>query len=175
MRPPETDARQVAARDQKASRLAESYARHVPSATGLAYLLTGDRADAEDLVHEAFIRTVGRFHHIRVPDAFGAYLRRTIVNLHTSRLRRLRLQRRYLEHEGPSPSTEGPDVAEREDLWTAIRRLPPRQRAVIVLRYYEDLSERAIAEMLRCSPAAVKSLSARAMATLRSDLRGVRR
>ncbi|MGZ4108823.1 MAG: SigE family RNA polymerase sigma factor [Actinomycetota bacterium] len=162
----------MTARDEKASRLAELYARHVPSATGFAYLLTGDHAEAEDLVHEAFIRTVGRFHHIRVPDAFGGYLRRTIVNLHTSRLRRLRLQRRYLERQGPSPSAEESDVAERQDLWTAIRRLPPRQRAVIVLRYYEDLSERAIAETLRCSPAAVKSLSARAMATLRSDLRG---
>ncbi|HEX5951155.1 MAG TPA: sigma-70 family RNA polymerase sigma factor, partial [Actinomycetota bacterium] len=73
--------------------LAELYVRHGPAAQRLAFLLTGDRAQAEDLVQEAFVRVVGRFGHLRVPDAFAAYLRRTIVNLHTSQLRRRRLER----------------------------------------------------------------------------------
>jgi RNA polymerase sigma factor (sigma-70 family) len=79
------------------SGLAELYERHAPAAGRLAYLLTGDRTLAEDLVQEAFVRVVGRFRHLRVPDAFEAYLRRTIVNLHTSQLRRKRIERAYLE------------------------------------------------------------------------------
>src|SRR5207244_8694066 len=61
-----------------------------------AYLLTGNEADADDLVHEAFIRASGRFAHLTRPANFGAYLRRTLINLHINRLRRLRLERRYL-------------------------------------------------------------------------------
>jgi RNA polymerase sigma-70 factor (sigma-E family) len=137
---------------------------------GLAYLLTGDRALAEDLVQEAFVRVVGRFRHLRVPDAFEAYLRRTIVNLHTSQMRRRRLERAYLEREGSAArpgSTVMLDVGVREELWRAMLALPARQRAAVVLRYYEDLSERETADALRCSVAAVKSLTARAMETLR--------
>jgi RNA polymerase sigma-70 factor (sigma-E family) len=149
--------------------LADLYERHAPAAGRLAYLLTGDRALAEDLTQEAFVRVVGRFRHLRVPDAFEAYLRRTIVNLHTSQLRRRRLERAYLEREGRSEtSTTNPDVGAREELWQAILALPPRQRAAVVLRYYEDLSERETADALGCSVSAAKSLVARAMQTLRA-------
>lgn len=155
-------------------RLADLYARHVPQTIGLAYLLTGDRGEAEDLVDEAFVRIVERFHHLRVPDAFDAYLRRAVVNLHTTRLRRRRVERAYLEREGSRPAltTVVPDVGQRDALWRSLLRLPPRQRAAIVLRYYEDLSERDTAEVLRCSTAAVKSLTARALETLRVEIRG---
>jgi RNA polymerase sigma-70 factor (sigma-E family) len=156
--------------------LADLYVRHVPSANRLAFLLTGDRSHAEDLVHDAFVRCVGRFGHLRAHEAFEAYLRRTIVNLHTSRLRRVRVEREYLKKEaGRVERTTGsvvPDVAAREDMWRRLQTLPPRQRAVLVLRYYEDLSERATAEALRCSVAAVKSLTARATAALREGIRG---
>lgn len=154
------------------SRLAEMYVRHAPAAGRLAYLLTGSHAEAEDLVQEAFVRVVGRFGHLRVPDAFGAYLRRTIVNLHTSRLRRVRVERAYLQREGqrPSKATAMPDVGAREALWRRLLELPPRQRAAVVLRYYEDLSETETAEVLRCSVAAVKSLVARAMEALRTTV-----
>ena len=155
-------------------RLAELYVRHAPAAQRLAFLLTGDRAQAEDLVQEAFVRVVGRFGHLRVPDAFGGYLRRTIVNLHSSQLRRKRVERTWLEHErnaAPPPTDPMPDVGGREELWHAVLRLPPRQRAAVVLRFYEDLSERETAEVLRCSTAAAKSLTARAMETLREQIR----
>lgn len=154
-------------------RLSELYTRHGPAAQRLAFLLTGDRALAEDLVQEAFVRVVGRFGHLRVPDAFASYLRRTIVNLHTSQLRRRRLERAWLERErGHVISTDAmPDVGAREELWTAVLELPARQRAAIVLRFYEDLSERETAEVLRCSPAAAKALTARAMETLRARIR----
>lgn len=153
-------------------RVTELYRRHVPDTLGFAYLLTGDRGDAEDLVHDAFIRAIGRFAHLRSTDAFDAYLMRTIVNLRTSRLRRLRVERRYLEREqGARPaSAEAPDVEGRDALWRALDRLPPRQRAVVVLRYYEDRSERETADLMRCSVAAVKSMTARAMQTLRREI-----
>ena len=79
--------------------LADLYVRHVPAANRLAFLLTGDRSQAEDLVHDAFVRCVGRFGHLRAHEAFDAYLRRTIVNLHTSRLRRVRVERECLSKE----------------------------------------------------------------------------
>lgn len=160
-------------RTRTGDRLAELYERHAPAAGRLAFLLTGDRTTAEDLVQDAFVRVVGRFAHLRVPDAFDAYLRRTIVNLHTSQLRRRRVERAYLERrrrasEAGDPT---PDVGEREALWRAVLELPPRQRAAIVLRFYEDLSEQQTAEILRCSTAAAKSLIARAMETLRRRVR----
>jgi RNA polymerase sigma-70 factor (sigma-E family) len=155
--------------------LADLYVRHVPAANRLGFLLTGDRSQAEDLVHDAFVRCVGRFGHLRAHEAFDAYLRRTIVNLHTSRLRRLRVEREWLSKETArlGRGTSGlPDVPAREDMWRRLRTLPARQRAVLVLRYYEDLSERETADALRCSVAAVKSLTARAMTALREGIRG---
>lgn len=158
------------------SELADLYVRHVPAANRLAFLLTGDRAQAEDLVHDAFVRCVGRFGHLRAHEAFDAYLRRTIVNLHTSGLRRLRVERTFLAkakvEAGHRVASSMPDVAGREDMWRRLLTLPPRQRAVLVLRYYEDLSERETADTLRCSVAAVKSLTARATAALREGIRG---
>jgi RNA polymerase sigma factor (sigma-70 family) len=96
------------------------------------------------------------------------------VNLHTSHLRRKRLERAYLERErsvqtGPPDAMS--DAGVRDELWRTLLRLPPRQRAAVVLRFYEDLSERETAEVLRCSPAAVKSLVARAMDSLRTEIR----
>jgi RNA polymerase sigma factor (sigma-70 family) len=106
-----------------------------------------------------------------VPDAFEAYLRRTIVNLHTSALRRRRLERDYLRREGVAvPPESMPEVGLREDLWHELLALPPRQRAAVVLRFYEDLSERETAEVLGCSQAAAKSLVARAMDALRDRI-----
>src|ERR687898_689589 len=98
--------------------LADLYVRHVPAANRLAFLLTQNRAQTEDLVHDAFVRCVGRFGHLRAHEAFDAYLRRTIVNLHTSRLRRVRVEREFLSKEAgrvERASMSGlPDVAVRE-------------------------------------------------------------
>jgi len=97
--------------------LAELYIRQVPSAIGLAYLITGDRHMAEDLAQEAFVRLAGRFGHLRAPEAFDAYLRKTVVNLCLSHLRRRRVESAYLERERHEPgrgTTVMPDVATRE-------------------------------------------------------------
>lgn len=158
--------------------LNELYIRHAPAAVGLAYLLVGDHDLAQDLVHEAFVRLAGRLRHLRDRGHFESYLRRTVVNLHLSRLRRVRLERTYLAREGNRLSPDRDHQAEvvaRQDLWGSLSRLPARQRAAVVLRYYEDLSERETAEVMRSSVAAVKSLVARAMHALRAEMKEAER
>lgn len=155
-------------REGPADPLADLYLRHAPGAIGLAYVLTGDRAAAEDVAQEAFVRLVGRLGHLRDPAAFEGYLRRTVVNVYLTRLRRQRLERAFLErHRGRAATSEPPDVDARHSLWAVLRELPGRQRTAVVLRYYGDLSEAQVAEALRCSVPAAKSLIARGLATLR--------
>jgi RNA polymerase sigma-70 factor (sigma-E family) len=152
-------------------RLGELYEAHAGDAVRLAYLLTGDRALAEDLVHEAFVRLFGRFRDLRNPDAFGAYLRTAVVNLSRSHFRRRRVERTYLERQGRRPEPAG-DLGERQEMWEALQRLRPRQRAAIVLRYYEDLTEAQTADVLGCAVGTVKSLVSRGIDRLRTELRG---
>ncbi len=148
------------------------YVRHITAARSTAYLMTGDRAAAEDLAQEAFLRVIGRFQHLRDPEAFPAYLRRAVVNMTLNHLRKRKAERAYLERERGEPvrAASFPDVGEQERLWQALLMLPPRRRAAVVLRYYEDLSEQQAAEALRCSVGAVRSLVAHAMKTLRQQL-----
>ena len=152
-------------------RLGELYRRHAPDAIRLAYLLTGDRALAEDLVQEAFVRMFGRFRDLRHLDAFGAYLRKTIVNLSRSHFRRVKVERAYVAREARAPvSAEAPDIGARDEMWQALLRLPERQRTAIVLRYYEDLSEAEMADAMRCPAGTVKSLVSRGIGRLRQEM-----
>ena len=151
-------------------RFAELYSTHALGAVRLAYLLTGDRELAEDLTQDAFIKVVGRFHDLRNRDAFGAYLRTAIVNLVRSHFRRIKLERKHLAAErgrAHAATVDVPDLGTRDELRVALLRLPVRQRAAVVLRYFEDLSEQQAGDVLGCSAAAVKALVARAMETLR--------
>ena len=147
--------------------LAGLYARHAPEALRLAYLLTGDPDLAEDLLQDAFVKLAGRLLHLRDPGGFHAYLRTTMVNLTRSHFRRAGVERRYVERQPPLAPVHGPDVADREALRSALMALPIRQRTAVVLRYYEDLSEAQTAELMRCRSAAVRSLVARGMESLR--------
>ena len=154
-------------------RLAELYARHATEAIRLAYLLTGDRAIAEDLVQDAFVKLAGRLAHLRDPGAFDAYLRRTVVNLTNSYFRRKRLERAYLARaaaEQPTLATPS-DPGRSEDLWADLQGLSVRQRTAIVLRIFEDLPEQQIAEILGCRPGTVRSLLSRGFAELRITMR----
>jgi RNA polymerase sigma-70 factor (sigma-E family) len=162
----------MTADDSIASRLEELYVRHATAALRLAYFLTGDPEAARDLVQDAFVRIAGRFRHLRQPDAFDTYLRRTIVNLHASGLRRLRSERSSLAREAALtvPATIEDDHEARDEMWHAILGLPARQRAAIVLRFYEDLSEWQSAEVLGCSVGALNQLVVRAMANLRDRI-----
>lgn len=152
------------------SRLADAYVRSAPGGIRLAYLLTGDRAVAEDLVQEAFVRFVGHLRFLRDPDAFEPYLRRTIMNLSKNHFRRRAIERAYLEREGQriEDVSTGPDVATSDTLRSALLGLPLRQRTAIVLRYYEDLPDATIAELLGCRQATVRSLGARGLEALRT-------
>jgi RNA polymerase sigma-70 factor (sigma-E family) len=140
----------------------------------LAYLLTGDRYLAEDMTQEAFVRLARRFVHLRDREAAGAYLRRIVVNLANSHYRRLRVERAFLrrqigEAEAPAAAV---DVDTQERMRDALLRLTPRQRAAVVLRFYEDLSERQTSELLGCRPGTVKSLVAQGMERLRAEIEG---
>ena len=153
----------------EAGRLGELYRQHAPDAVRLAYLLTGDRALAEDLTQDAFVRLFGRFRDLRNPDAFPWYLRRTVVNLARSHFRRKRVERAYVARGGADPTVAAgpPDTGAREEMWQALLQLPERQRTAIVLRYYEDLSEAQTADVMQCPVGTVKSLVSRGMGRLR--------
>ena len=151
--------------------LEDLYVRHLPGAVRVASLITGDTDLAQDIAHDAFLRSVGRFRHLRQPEAFEAYLRRAVVNACTSHFRRRKVETAYLRGEarGAVPA-EGPDHGRRDELRVALSALPARQRAAVVLRYYADLSEHQAGEALGCSEAAVRSMVARAMETLRERI-----
>ncbi len=155
------------------SKLESLYLCHGPDALRLAYLLTGDRELSEDLVQEAFIRVARRLTGLRNPDSFRWYLRRTVVNLANSHLRRRRVERAHLKRLVSSAAMAGPsnpDLVTRQVVRAAIDQLSPRQRAVVVLRYYEDLTDQQIASVLGCPVGSVKSSLHRAAAALRQHL-----
>lgn len=146
----------------------EHYATHAPEARRVAFLLVGDRALAEDLVQDAFIRVLGRFGDLRSPESFRSYLMRTVVSLTKNHFRRRALERR---HSQSSPLPVSAPHDERDDeLMDSLKRLPERQRTAVVLRYCEDLSEHDTAEMMRTSPKAVRSLVGRGLAALRKEV-----
>jgi RNA polymerase sigma-70 factor (sigma-E family) len=136
-----------------------------------AYLLTHDRALAEDLVQTALSKAW--FAWGRIEGRPEAYVRRIMVNTYASWWRR-RWNGEEATADLPERRPEGHRaddvrVDERTDLWRALERLPKRQRAVVVLRFYEDLSEAETAEIMQCSVGTVKSQASRALAKLRID------
>jgi RNA polymerase sigma-70 factor (sigma-E family) len=153
-------------------RAAELYQRHCSDAIRLAYLLIGDRHLAEDLTQDAFVRLFGRFHDLRKPDAFGFYLRRTVVNLSRDHFRRLQRERAHLRGQHAQvEQDQSSRIEARDQLLEALQHLPPRQRAAVVLRYCEGLSEHETAELLQTSTGAVNSLVSRGLAALRERMR----
>ena len=140
-----------------------------PALLRTAYLLTGNRADAEDLVQTALAKTYLAWDRIREREAVDAYVRRILVNTQTSWWRRRRITEYAtddLPEHGLPAAAEG--FALHDALWSALATLPPRQRAIVVLRYYEDLSEAETARVLGISAGTVKSATSRALATLRN-------
>jgi RNA polymerase sigma-70 factor (sigma-E family) len=135
----------------------------------IARLLTGDPDRAEDLLQIALARTYRRWDRIRGTDDPLAYVRRVLVNAHTDWWRRrwrYELPADQLPDEPAGGDLAG-DQADRDQLARALATLAPRERAVVVLRFYADLSEREIARTLGIAPGTVKSACARALAKLR--------
>jgi RNA polymerase sigma factor (sigma-70 family) len=150
--------------------LGELYERHVGRAVGLARVLTGDHAIAEDLAHEAFIRSASRLGALRDPARFEAYLLRSVVNLARSRARRRRLETAFVQRQRTAEAVPPADTETKAVVRQALLRLPVRQRAAITLRYFDDLSESQVASALGCSPKAVNDLVRRARDQLRREL-----
>ncbi|MFC6558119.1 SigE family RNA polymerase sigma factor [Nonomuraea cavernae] len=135
----------------------------------VAYLACGDRAEAEDVLQTALERTYRNLHRVR-HESLEPYVRRVIVNTAISRARRRAILSVIPMHSPPETSARATDADLRHVLMEALRALPPRQRAVVVLRYWEDLSETQTAEVLGCAVGTVKSQASKALAKLRSAL-----
>jgi RNA polymerase sigma-70 factor (sigma-E family) len=133
----------------------------------LGFLLTGDRAEAEELAQEALVRLWWRWL-VRRPDDPARYVRRVLVNRRRSLLRRAAVEARALARLEPVPPPPGDEDA--MVLWAAVQALPARQRAVLVLRFHEDLTEAEVARLLGMPVGTVKSLHHRALARLRREL-----
>lgn len=136
------------------------------------YLLTGDPMSGEDLTQTALAKLYLKWDTIRQAEAIEAWVRRVMVNEHTTWWRRAWRHRERLDldaaHAEGRPGHSAPPFD--DDLWRQVLSLPPRQRAAIALRYYEDLSEAQTAEILGCSIGTVKSQTHRALASLRAKL-----
>lgn len=133
-------------------------------AVRLAMLLVGDLGIAEELAQDVFLGMRRNWATITAPDA---YLRRSLANRAQNHRRRAGREVRVAQLDTDIGSTSAPEL---DELWALVVELPPRYRAALVLRFYEDLSEAAIADALGCRPGTVKSLIHRALATLREQL-----
>ncbi len=144
-----------------------------PAMVRLGYALTGDAGHAEDLAQAAFARAYASWGRVRRAGDPDAYVRRIVINEHRRRFRKHRvaeeLRGDLADTAGSQPpgGQQGPE--ERQALLDALRALGPRQRAVVVLRYWLDLSEAETAAALNCSVGTVKSQASRALATLRKS------
>ncbi|MEU5533329.1 SigE family RNA polymerase sigma factor [Streptomyces sp. NPDC020362] len=150
--------------------LTETYRAHYRSLLGLAALLLDDTASCEDVVQEAFIRVHSARKRVRDPEKTLAYLRQTVVNLSRSALRRRILGLKLLSKPMPDMASaeEGAyDQLERRDLIKAMKGLQRRQREVLVLRYFADMTEAQVAETLGISLGSVKAYGSRGIAALR--------
>lgn len=137
----------------------------------LAYLILGDAHAAEEVVQEAFVKVCSRWDIFGRAEHKPSYLRTTVVNLCRSKLRRMKIETRVnaLVQRGEQGSVSH-DVESRLDTWAAVRALPDRARLAVVLRYYEDLPESEIAQLMECSVGTVKSQLSRARARLEGEL-----
>ncbi len=151
-------------------------ARHVDDLLRTAYLIVWDEAEAEDLVQECLLKVARRWPRISRMDQPRAYARRMLVNLALDGARGRARRRSELEPGGATSAIAVDPLAAldlRAELLEALGRLPTRQRAVLVLRYFNDLTEAQVAEVLGCSPGTVKSSASRGLARLREALQPV--
>src|SRR5450755_4593971 len=149
------------------------YTSHTRSLVRLAALLVRDEPTAEEVVQECFIAMHDGWHRLREEDKALSYLKQAVVNRARSVLR----HRSVIDRNAPKPAPDMPSaeqgamsLLERSAVITALRGLPDRQRQALVLRYYADMSEAQIAEMMGISKGAVKSHTARGMSSLRAVL-----
>lgn len=153
--------------------LTDLYTEHYQSLVRLAATLLDDPSTSEEVVQDAYINMYGKWNRIKEPAAAIGYLRTTVLNLARSRMRRRLVARKHAPK--PMPDTPAAEVSAMENLeqdrvLAILRTLPTRQREVLVLRYYQDLSEAQIADTIGISKGAVKTHASRGMAALRAQL-----
>ena len=141
-----------------------------PALLRLAYVLTGNGTDAEDVVQDALSRALPRWTRISTVDDPDAYVRRMVVNAHVSRWRKVRRREVPVEvvHDRPAPPGMGAEYRDR--LWRACRALPTDQRTAVVLRFYEDLDYAEIAALTGVREGSVRSRVSRGIAAMRHEL-----
>ncbi|WP_461029229.1 SigE family RNA polymerase sigma factor [Streptomyces sparsus] len=164
------DAEDAMAAGTTVDHLTETYRAHYRSLLGLAALLLDDTASCEDVVQEAFIRVHSARSRVKDPEKTLAYLRQTVVNLSRSTLRRRILGLKLLSKPMPDMASaeEGAyERMERDELKQALRGLQRRQREVLVLRYFADMTEEQVAGTLGISRGSVKAYGSRGIAALR--------
>jgi RNA polymerase sigma-70 factor (sigma-E family) len=145
-----------------------------PGLVRTAYLLTGDLGHAEDLAQTTLIKAYRSWSRVRKVDDVDAYVRKILINANRSRFRSKRpveYSMATVPEHAAWPDDAGRGIEERHVLFAALAGLPPRQRAIVVLRYWEDLAESEVAALLGCSVGTVKSQASRALAKLRTDAR----
>jgi RNA polymerase sigma-70 factor (sigma-E family) len=148
---------------------AEFVRAHTAALLRTAYLLTGDGSAAEELVQDTLVRLYPKWERVQAAEQPVAYVRRSVANAFINQRRRpgsheLRydLIPEYVDHRDATAA-----VVDRDELWPLLRRLPQRQRAALVLRYFHDLPDADIAAALDCRAGTVRSLISRGLATLR--------
>jgi RNA polymerase sigma-70 factor (sigma-E family) len=142
-----------------------------PGLLRLAYVLTGNRADAEDAVQDALARALPRWEHIRSVGDPDAYVRRMVVNAHTSWWRRFRKRETPVAEAFTPGVAPDPGSDERDRVWRACLSLPEAQRVAVVLRYYEQLEYAEIAALTGVAEGSVRARVSRGLAALRAALR----
>jgi RNA polymerase sigma-70 factor (sigma-E family) len=145
---------------------------HLPRLLRYATMLTGQREQAADLVQDVLVKAYRRWSRISDADHPDRYVLRMVTNDYLS-WRRSRSARLIVTGDLPDevrPDDFAADHALREDMWQRLTRLPRRQRAVVVLRYYEQLADAEIADLLACAPATVRAHAHKALTTLRNGL-----
>ena len=148
---------------------------HADGLIRIAYLMVGDRGDAEDIVQECMLRLARKWPRVRKMEHPGAYARRVMVSLvldgrHQRARRTLELAATAPEHAVGINDQPAESLDARADLIWALRGLSPRHRAVLVMRYFSDLGEAEVAAILGCSVGTVKSSTSRALTQLRLTL-----
>ena len=138
----------------------------------IAYTIVRDRHAAEDVVQAAFVKAFTAWWRVSRADDPVAYTRRIVVNAALAHLRKPVQRFEYSLAEVPDRSVVHPDVARsgQEDIWDLLGQLPPRRGAIVVLRHFEALTEREIADVLGCRPGTVKSQASAALRSLRDQL-----
>ncbi len=141
-----------------------------PALLRLAFVLTGNKADAEDVVQDALSRALPRWSRIAAVDNPDAYVRRMVVNAHTSWWRKFRRRETPVAEAVAPGAVDAHDHGDHDRLWLACLRLPEAQRTAVVLRFYEDLEYAEIADLTGVREGSVRSRVSRGLAAMREEL-----